>query len=263
MGTLRDRFISLAERVTTPLLPADYLDIIDPAAVRRGPARPDRGDPSRDPRRRHPGDQAGPRLARPTPGQYIRIGVDVDGVRQWRAYSLTSETDRPDGWIAITVKAIPDGKVSNHLVRRATVGTIVQLDQAAGEFILPAATPRKILFLTAGSGITPVMGMLRNLPATHRAMWWSCTAPPPPTTSIFAGELRALARAGPNPPDRAAHRHRRHARRRRARRTGRRPRRARDLGLRTDRPARRARARTGTTTGCPSACTPNGSARPS
>ena len=45
------------------------------------------------------------------PGQ--RIGADVDGVRQWRAYSLTSDTDRDDGCIAITVKAIPDGLFNN------------------------------------------------------------------------------------------------------------------------------------------------------
>ena len=79
------------------------------------------------------------------------------------------------------MKAIPDGKVSNHLVHRATVGTIVQLDHAAGEFTLPAARPRKILFLTAGSGITPVMGMLRNWAADSTTSS-SCTAHPPPAT---------------------------------------------------------------------------------
>ncbi len=96
------------------------------------------------------------------PGQYIRIGVDVDGVRQWRAYSLTSPPDRADGCIAITVKAIPDGMVSNHLVRRARPGMLVHLDQASGDFVLPDPPPGKVLFVTAGSGITPVMGMLRN-----------------------------------------------------------------------------------------------------
>ena len=50
------------------------------------------------------------------PGQYVRIGVDVDGVRCWRAYSLT-HGPRPDGRISITVKAVPDGTVSPYLVR--------------------------------------------------------------------------------------------------------------------------------------------------
>jgi ferredoxin-NADP reductase len=195
MGTLRDRFLQLAERITTPLVPADYLDIIDP--LRSGT----------DLRGRivaiHPETRDAVSLViKPgrgwrahTPGQYIRIGVDVDGVRQWRAYSLTSDTDRADGCIEITVKAIPGGKVSNHLVRRATVGTIVQLDHAAGEFTLPAAAPPKILFLTAGSGITPVMGMLRNT-AEHIDDVVVVHSAPKPDDVIFAGELRMLARQG-------------------------------------------------------------------
>ena len=195
MGTLRDRFIQLAERITTPLVPADYLDIIDP--LRSGT----------DLRGRivaiHPETRDAVSLViKPgrcwrthTPGQYIRIGVDVDGVRQWRAYSLTSDTDRADGCITITVKAIPGGKVSNHLVRRVTVGAIVQLDHAAGEFTLPAAAPPKILFLTAGSGITPVMGMLRNM-AEHIDDVVVVHSAPKPDDVIFAGELRMLARQG-------------------------------------------------------------------
>jgi ferredoxin-NADP reductase len=88
--------------------------------------------------------------------------VEVDGVRLWRTYSLT-HGPRPDGCISITVKAIPDGIVSGHLVHRARPGQMVQLDQAQGDFVLPDPLPRKLLLVTAGSGITPVIGMLRNL----------------------------------------------------------------------------------------------------
>jgi ferredoxin-NADP reductase len=195
MGTLRDRFIQFAERITTPLVPADYLDIIDP--LRSGA----------DLRGRivaiHPETRDAVSLViKPgrgwrthTPGQYIRIGVDVDGVRQWRAYSLTSDTDRADGCIAITVKAIPDGRVSNHLVRHARVGTIVQLDQAAGEFTLATAATPKILFLTAGSGITPVMGMLRNIAADIDDVVVVHSAPTSDEV-IFGAELRKLASQG-------------------------------------------------------------------
>lgn len=194
MGTLRTRFIQLAERITTPLVPADYLDIIDP--LRSGTELRGRIVEI------HPETRDAVSLVikpgrgwRPhTPGQYIRIGVDVDGVRQWRAYSLTSDVGRTDGCIAITVKAIPGGKVSNHLVRRATVGTVVQLDHAAGEFTLPTAGPAKILFLTAGSGITPVMGMLRNM-AEHLDVVVVHSAPTAEDV-IFAGELRMLANEG-------------------------------------------------------------------
>src|SRR5215212_6774066 len=160
---LRDRVLKLAEFLTTPLLPTDYLDLIDPlrsGADLRGrieailPETRDAATIVIRPGRGWRGHR---------PGQYVRIGIDVDGVRQWRAYSVTSELDRGDGCISITVKAIPDGTVSNHLVHRARPGTVVQLDQAAGEFCLPPELPAKALFVTAGSGITPVMGLLRNL----------------------------------------------------------------------------------------------------
>ena len=96
------------------------------------------------------------------PGQYVRVGVDVDGVRLWRTYSLT-HGPRPDRCITITVKGIPGGVVSNHLIRRVRPGQMIQLGQADGDFVLTDPLPDKLLLVTAGSGITPVIGMLRNL----------------------------------------------------------------------------------------------------
>ena len=192
--SLRARLATLAELVTTPLVPSDYLDVIDP--LRSGA----------DLRGRivavHPETRDAVTLVirpgrgwRPhTPGQYIRLGVDVDGVRQWRAYSLTSPLDRADDCIAVTVKAIPDGKVSNHLVRRAHPGMLVQLDQAAGDFVLPSPRPGKVLFVTAGSGITPVMGMLRSTPDLADVV--VLHSAPTPADVVFGGELRRLAADG-------------------------------------------------------------------
>ncbi len=96
------------------------------------------------------------------PGQYVRIGVDVNGIRLWRTYSLT-HGPRADRCISITVKAIPDGVVSQHLVHSVRRGTMVQLGQAEGDFVLADPMPGKLLMVTAGSGITPVIGMLRSL----------------------------------------------------------------------------------------------------
>ncbi|MFC7503163.1 ferredoxin reductase [Nocardioides sp. CPCC 206347] len=98
------------------------------------------------------------------PGQYVRVGVDVNGVRLWRTYSLT-HGPRRDGRISITVKAIPGGAVSQHLVHGARAGQMVHLAQAEGDFVLDTSGvgPTKLLLVTAGSGITPVIGMLRNL----------------------------------------------------------------------------------------------------
>jgi ferredoxin-NADP reductase len=159
--TVRERLLRVAELAATPLVPSDYLDVFNP--LRRGAALRGRIEEI------HPetADAAtivirpGADWAGHVPGQYLRIGIDVDGVRLWRAYSLT-HGPRDDGRISITVKAVPDGKVSNYLVHRTQVGTLVHLEQAAGEFVLPT-DGGKFLFVTAGSGITPVIGMLRNL----------------------------------------------------------------------------------------------------
>src|SRR5688500_19110964 len=99
---LRYRVLTLAEFVTTPLLPTDYLDLIDP--LRSGADLRGRIEAV------HPETRdAATLVIRPgrgwrphTPGQYVRIGVDVDGVRQWRGYSVTSDLTRTDGCISIT-----------------------------------------------------------------------------------------------------------------------------------------------------------------
>jgi stearoyl-CoA 9-desaturase NADPH oxidoreductase len=199
LGRLRDRVLKVAELVTTPLLPADYLDLLDP--LRSGAALRGRIEAVRPETR-----DAATIVIRPgrdwlphTPGQYVRIGIDVDGVRLWRAYSITSVLGRPDGCFTITVKAIPDGTVSNHLVHRARPGTVVQLDQATGDFVFPAERPAKALFVTAGSGITPVMGILRNhVDQDARTATDVVVVHSAPTRDdvIFGTELRRLAAAG-------------------------------------------------------------------
>jgi stearoyl-CoA 9-desaturase NADPH oxidoreductase len=164
---LGERIAARAERIAnaavTPLVPADYLDLFHPLRsgadlrARIVSVHPETRDAATIVLK--PGRDWGGHV----PGQYIRIGIDVDGVRQWRAYSLT-HGPRPDGHISITVKAVPGGVVSNHLVHRAKPGTLVHLEQAQGEFVLPSdLAGHKLLFVTAGSGVTPVIGMLRNL----------------------------------------------------------------------------------------------------
>ncbi len=190
--TLRSGLATLAQRITTPLLPADYLDVINPllsGARLRGrivaikPETEDAATVVIKPGRGWRGH---------IPGQYLRIGVEVDGVRHWRTYSLTSRAG--DRHLSITVKAVPGGTVSNHLVGHARTGTIVHLDQAAGDFTLGDQAPQKILFLTAGSGITPVMGMLRNMTKTSDVV--VVHSAPTADEVIFGAELRAMAGRG-------------------------------------------------------------------
>jgi ferredoxin-NADP reductase len=97
------------------------------------------------------------------PGQYLRLGIEVDGVHHWRAYSLTSDPGRRDGYISITPKLVEGGKVSPFLFGQVRPGTIVRLGGVEGTFVLPEPLPKRLLFISAGSGITPIMSMLRSL----------------------------------------------------------------------------------------------------
>jgi ferredoxin-NADP reductase len=96
-------------------------------------------------------------------GQYVGIGVQVEGKWQWRSYSVSSPPRRSMRTITITVRAMPEGLLSAHLVKGLEPGTIVRLALPKGEFVLPDPPPERMLFLVAGSGVTPVMAMLRTL----------------------------------------------------------------------------------------------------
>jgi ferredoxin-NADP reductase len=131
------------------------------------------------------------------PGQYVRVGVDIDGVRHWRTYSLTSVPRRRDGRIAITVKRIAGGLVSEYLVAHARQGMLVRLAPPTGAFVLPDRIERPLLFVTAGSGVTPVMGMLRALADRELPDVSHVHVAPSFETTVFGGDLRALAREHP------------------------------------------------------------------
>lgn len=131
-------------------------------------------------------------------GQHLRVGVELDGRQYTRTYSISSPPERDDGCLTITVKAMDDGRVSTHLVRRVVPGEVLTLGAAQGDFCLPEARPVQPLFLTAGSGVTPVMAMLRSLAAQGRLtdvahVHYARHA----DEVIFGRELRALAAEHP------------------------------------------------------------------
>jgi stearoyl-CoA 9-desaturase NADPH oxidoreductase len=96
-------------------------------------------------------------------GQFVKVRVEIDGRRVERVYSLSS---RPGARrLAITVKRQDGGLMSNYLHRAVGVGQVLTIGQADGDFVLPEQLPAKMLLLSAGSGITPVMSMLRDLQA--------------------------------------------------------------------------------------------------
>ncbi|HSI27449.1 MAG TPA: ferredoxin reductase [Aeromicrobium sp.] len=96
-------------------------------------------------------------------GQHVEFGVEVDGRRRVRVFSMSDSALRRDGLISVSVKAHPDGFVSQFLRDGLQPGTIVDLSEAKGDFVLPKAPPTHLLFLSGGSGITPVMSMLRTV----------------------------------------------------------------------------------------------------
>jgi len=98
-------------------------------------------------------------------GQHVVVGVDIDGVVHERCFSLAGSPHRADGTLELTVKANPAGRVSRHLVAHARPGTVLRLSEAKGDFVLPAPADRSdhLVFVSGGSGITPVLSMLRTL----------------------------------------------------------------------------------------------------
>lgn len=192
-----NRVRQAGSKLTTPLHPDDYLRLVNPLWSQREL----RGRVEKVIRET---DDAATLVIRPgwgwrhdhRPGQYVGIGVQVKGKFQWRSYSISSPPKRSGRHIAITVRAMPEGKLSGHLVSMEP-GTIVRLAAPEGDFVLPDPPPAKMLFLVGGSGVTPVMAMLRTLDRRGQlgaggadvVMHYSS---PTPDRMIFRQELEAL-----------------------------------------------------------------------
>ncbi len=190
----RLRVLRSLRTLFTPLMPDDYLELINPLwSTQELKGRIERIERETD--------DAVTVLIKPgwewephAPGQYLRIGFVVDGIHHWRAYSLTSDPGRRDGMISITPKFVAEGKVTPYLVRQARPGVIVRLSDVEGTFTLPEPPPERILFISAGSGITPIMSMLRELDRRDKlddvVVLHSARTP---DEVIFGDELRELA----------------------------------------------------------------------
>src|SRR5689334_401889 len=196
---------SVVGRITTPLLPDDYLKLANPLWS----ARELRG---RVVEVRRETEDSATLVIKPgwgfsldyEPGQYVGIGLLVDGRWRWRSYSLTSapargtEDKRAARTIAITVKAMPEGFLSTHLVGGVEPGTIVRLAAPQGNFVMPDPAPASVLFITGGSGITPVMSMLRTLVRRDQITdIVHLHSTPTESDMMFADELAELQRRHP------------------------------------------------------------------
>jgi ferredoxin-NADP reductase len=131
-------------------------------------------------------------------GQHVRVGISVGGRHYTRTYTISSPPERDDDCFTITVKAIAGGTLSHHIVRQLKVGDYLPIGLPQGEFYLPDAQPVLPLFITAGTGITPAISMLRSLIAQERLsdsvhIHYS----PHEFDVIFGKELREMAQRHP------------------------------------------------------------------
>jgi ferredoxin-NADP reductase len=100
------------------------------------------------------------------PGQFLTISPVIGQQSVSRCYTLSSTPTRPFTF-SITVKRVPGGAVSNWLHDNLKAGDAMSASGPAGVFTPVAGPARKLLYLSAGSGITPLMAMTRAAADLH------------------------------------------------------------------------------------------------
>jgi glycine betaine catabolism B len=132
------------------------------------------------------------------PGQFITIQLEIDGRHVSRCYTISSPPTRPH-LIAITVKRVVGGPVSNWLHDNVIPGSRIAVAAPLGSFTIAGRNAAKYLFLSAGSGVTPVMSMTRTLyDLGSDADILFIHSARTPADIIFRRELDAMASMTPN-----------------------------------------------------------------
>jgi ferredoxin-NADP reductase len=195
---IRSRLGEVAALLATPLTPSHYLALASPLLASHRLVGRVVSVADEAPGVRTLVLRPGRTWRRHRAGQHVRVTVAVGGRLATRTFSIASPPEREDGCIAITVKAVAGGRVTPVLVRQVLPGAYLTLAQPEGSFVMPDDRPVRPLFITAGSGITPVASMLRSLAARGAMpdavhLHYART----PGEVIFGDELRAMARAYP------------------------------------------------------------------
>ncbi|TAJ53626.1 MAG: ferredoxin reductase [Nevskiaceae bacterium] len=196
--TLLDRFLAVTDAFAWPLRTSHYLELVNPLWTTHAlQARVESvWDETADARTLTL--RPGRNWRSHRPGQHLRVGVPIGGMHYTRTYSISSAPEREDECFTITVKAIQGGRMSHHLVRQIKPGDYLPIGVPQGDFYLPDANPVQPLFISAGSGITPIMSMLRSLDAQERLPDITHIHYAPHAYDvIFGQELKRLAQKHP------------------------------------------------------------------
>ncbi|NEM97322.1 ferredoxin--NADP reductase [Pontibacter burrus] len=97
------------------------------------------------------------------PGQFLTLIIPFEGKKERRSYSLSSTPHEQT--LSVTIKRVPGGKVSNYLLDNAQVGQEIEVMEPLGNFCITcsASENRNVILLGAGSGITPLMSILKGV----------------------------------------------------------------------------------------------------
>lgn len=132
-----------------------------------------------------------------TAGQFVFVTVQINGVNEQRAYSIVNAPSRDHATITLAAKV--QGKVSRYLAQDLKVGDVITISQPQGDFQVKTDDV-PLLFIAAGSGITPIISMIRDQLNKTRTTKSSTT----PMTllyfsrdPVYRAELTALAEKAP------------------------------------------------------------------
>lgn len=132
------------------------------------------------------------------PGQFLTFHWVVEGKRMLRSYTISSSPMRSD-YVEITSKRVKDGGISNFLNDQAALGLTVEASGPHGRFYFDEMVHRRIVLIAAGSGITPMISILRyiddlRLPVVVTLLYCVRTH----KDIIFEAELERLRDSVPN-----------------------------------------------------------------
>lgn len=96
-------------------------------------------------------------------GQFITLSFQINGQKVKRSYSLSSSA-YVDSDLKVCVKSVENGLVSNHIIKNLKQGDVVEIDEPMGHIkVHPQSTPRHVILFAAGSGITPIISIIKTI----------------------------------------------------------------------------------------------------